>query len=141
LADDVGGGEEGTEKEDGDYDVGALAADGGDADEAEEDEEEEEDGELEDEAEAEGEGEGYLYDAVYLHHRLDGGGAHAVGKLHQQGEDEEEGAEGAADEEESDGAKEMVAQMKAMRDAGSTLPEIAQAFDTDVKTVVGLIKN
>jgi len=49
--------------------------------------------------------------------------------------------EGAADEEESDGAKEMVAQMKAMRDAGSTLPEIAQAFDTDVKTVVGLIKN
>lgn len=48
--------------------------------------------------------------------------------------------EGTADEEVGDGEKEMVSQMTAMRDAGSSLPEIAKAFDTDVKTVVGYLK-
>ena len=43
-------------------------------------------------------------------------------------------------EEENEGERRMIAQMKEMKDSGSAYSEIAKAFDTDVLTVINTIK-
>jgi len=47
--------------------------------------------------------------------------------------------EGAKDQEESEGELTMKGQMQALKDEGSSLPEIAEAFDTDIKSVVKIL--
>jgi len=47
--------------------------------------------------------------------------------------------DGASDEDEGDGEKEMKAQMQSMKDNGASLREIADAFGTDIKSVVSVI--
>lgn len=49
--------------------------------------------------------------------------------------------EGVQDQEENEGELTMKSQMQSMKSEGSSLPEIAEAFDTDVKSVVQILSS